>query len=117
MSSRCDKSVTFSVYSNLKLSPTNKDSCLGGKGGERQKRPPVLFRSESGVGVVRFPRRGRELGRRRGGGRKGREGKRVGEKKGKEGKRKEPKRRVRHKQRLGLIQFYGPEIRGKKVHK
>lgn len=68
MSSRCDKSVTFSVYSNLKLSPTNKDSCLGGKGGERQKRPPVLFRSESGVGVVRFPRRGRELGRRRGGG-------------------------------------------------
>lgn len=94
MSSRCDKSVTFSVYSNLKLSPTNKDSCLGGKGGERQKRPPVLFRSESGVGVVRFPRRGRELGRRRGGGgwQKGQGGKEGGRKERERGKEERTKK-------------------------
>lgn len=65
-SSRCDKSVTFSVYSNLKPSPTNKDSCLGGKGGEGQRCPKVLFHSERGIDVVRFPRRGCKLGRRRG---------------------------------------------------
>lgn len=95
-SSRLDKSVTFSIYSNLKLSPTNKDSRLGEKGGERQKSPQVLFCSESGVSVVRFPRRGgasleegkarREAGRagkeRKGweeGGEEGREGRTIGE--------------------------------------
>lgn len=89
------------------------------KGGERQKSPQVLFHSESGAGVVRFPRRGLELGRRRGreGGRKGREGKkRLGGRKGKEGEREKLKRRLCHKQRLGLIQFCGPEIQGKKIH-
>lgn len=118
-SSRCDKSVTFSVYSNLKPSPTNKDSCLGGKGGEGQKSPKVLFHSERGVDVVRFPVRGHKLVRRRGNkaGRKGREGeKRVGGRKGREGEREEPMRRVYHSQRLVLIQFYGLEIQGKEIH-
>lgn len=65
-SSRCGKSVTFSGYSNFKLSPTSKDSCLGGEGGNGQENAQVLFHSEQDVDVVRFPRRGSKLGRRQG---------------------------------------------------
>lgn len=64
-SSRCGKSVTFSGYSNFKLSPS-KSSCLGGEGRNGQENPKVLFHSEQDVDIVRFPRKRSKLGRRQG---------------------------------------------------
>lgn len=115
-SSRCGKSVTFSVYSNSKLS-TNKDNCLGKEVG-RGWRILKFYSTQNKVSMLwdslekrqswkdGRPERERRREEREQGGRVGR--RRKG--------RNNLVRSMCHNQRLGLTHFCGPEIQEKNAH-